>query len=39
MAYRPSRTLALLAWLAAIGLVVLVVVAFGDDLLFRIPLG
>jgi hypothetical protein len=39
MAYRPSRKLAFFGWAVAIGLVVFVVITFGDDLLLRIPLG
>lgn len=39
MAYRRSRKFVFLGWLVAIGLVVFVVLTFGDDLLMRVPLG
>ena len=39
MAYRPSRKLAFIGWSVAVGLVVFVLIAFGEDLLLRIPLG
>lgn len=39
MAYRPSRKFAALGWLVALGLVAIVLLAFGEDLLMRVPLG